>query len=128
VSTFTVRGLFIGVNGTSTDLRGWFGARWRPSGQATWPAGWVERPPPTRPSPHVDVWQPRLGRDRLNPCPAGQGVGSALGPTRPGVWPTWSTCQIHPRGDDDFNIWSSSLCHPLKCSNFIPKFLKSNKH
>jgi hypothetical protein len=34
------------------------------------------------------------------------------------VWPTQSTCQIHPCGDDDFDIWSTSLCHPLKCSNF----------
>jgi hypothetical protein len=52
----------------------------------------------------------------------------APGPTQPGVWPTRSTCQIHPRGDDDFDIWSTSLCHPLKCSNLVPKFLKSNKH
>jgi hypothetical protein len=50
------------------------------------------------------------------------------GPTRPRVWPTWSTCQIHPRGDVDFDMWSNSLCHPLKCSNLVPKFLKSNKH
>jgi hypothetical protein len=49
-------------------------------------------------------------------------------PTRPKVWPTWSTCQIHPRGDDDFDIWSTSLCHPLKCSNLVPEFLKSDKH
>jgi hypothetical protein len=49
-------------------------------------------------------------------------------PIRPGVWSTWSTCQIHPQGDDDFDIWSTSLCHPMKCSNLVPKFLKSNKH
>jgi hypothetical protein len=53
---------------------------------------------------------------------------AALGPTQANVWPTWSTCQIHPRGDDDFDIWSTSLCHPLKCSNLVHKFLKSNKH
>jgi hypothetical protein len=35
-------------------------------------------------------------------------------------------CQIHHRGDDDFDIWSTSLCHPLKWSNLVPKFLKSN--
>jgi hypothetical protein len=52
----------------------------------------------------------------------------ALGPTRPGVWPSWSTCQIHPCGDDDFDVWSTSLCDPLKSSNLVPKFLKSNKH
>jgi hypothetical protein len=45
-------------------------------------------------------------------------------PTRLGIWPTWSTCQIDPRGDDDFDIWSTSLCHPLKCSNLVPEFLK----
>jgi hypothetical protein len=49
-------------------------------------------------------------------------------PTQPAVWPTWSTCQIHLRGDDDFDIWSTSLCHPLKWSNLVPMFLKSNKH
>jgi hypothetical protein len=37
-------------------------------------------------------------------------------------------CQIHPRGDDDFDVWSASPCHPLKRSNLVPKFLKSNKH
>jgi hypothetical protein len=49
-------------------------------------------------------------------------------PTQSRVWPTWSMCQIHPHGDDDFDIRSTSLCHPLKCSNLVPKFLKSNKH
>jgi hypothetical protein len=52
----------------------------------------------------------------------------ALGPFQPGVWPTLFMCQIHPRGDDDFDIWSTLLCHPLKCSNLVHKFLKSNKH
>jgi hypothetical protein len=52
----------------------------------------------------------------------------APGPTRPAIWPTWSTCQIHQHGDDNFDIWLTSLCHPLKCSNLVPKFLKSNKH
>jgi hypothetical protein len=37
-------------------------------------------------------------------------------------------CQIHPRGDDDFDIWSTLFCHLLKCSNLVPKFLKSNEH
>jgi hypothetical protein len=55
-------------------------------------------------------------------------VHEAPGPVRPGVWPTQSTCQLHPRGDDDFDIWSTSLCDPLKYSNLVPKFLKSNKH
>jgi hypothetical protein len=52
----------------------------------------------------------------------------APGPTRPSVWPTWSTCQIHPCGDDGFDIWSTSLCHPLKCYNLVLRFLKLNKH
>jgi hypothetical protein len=58
-------------------------------------------------------------------CWAGR---SAPWPTRPSVWPTWSMCQIHPCGDDDFDIWSTSLFHPLKCSNLVPKFLKSHKY
>jgi hypothetical protein len=45
-------------------------------------------------------------------------------PTQPGVWPTWSTCQIHPRDDDDFDIWSTSICHPMKCSNLVPAEIK----
>jgi hypothetical protein len=49
-------------------------------------------------------------------------------PIRHGVEPTRSTCQIHPLGDDDFDIWSTSLCHPIKCSNLVPKLLKSNNH
>jgi hypothetical protein len=52
----------------------------------------------------------------------------AFGPFRVGVWPTRSMCQIHPRGDQDFDIWSTLLCHPLKYSNLVPKLLKSNKH
>jgi hypothetical protein len=49
-------------------------------------------------------------------------------PTCPRVWCTWSTWQIHPRGDSHFDIWLTSLCNPLKCSYLVPKFLKSNKH
>jgi hypothetical protein len=52
----------------------------------------------------------------------------ALGSFWPGVLPTRSMCQIHSRGDDDFDIWSILLCHPLKCSNLVPKFQKSDKH
>jgi hypothetical protein len=67
----------------------------------------------------------------LKPWSVGQGVGMTSrppGPTWPGVWATWSTCQIHPRCDAHFDIWSMSLYNPLKCSNLVPKFLKSNKH
>jgi hypothetical protein len=94
----------------------------RPASQATWLTGQVVQLPPTRASPTcVDTWQPSFGLNCLKSRLAGQGV-------RPGVWPTRSTCQIHPRGDNDFDIWSTSLCYPLKCSNLVPKFLKLNKH
>jgi hypothetical protein len=56
--------------------RGRFGARWWLAGQATWPVGQVERPPPTRASPpRVDAWQPSFGSNRLKPWSAGQEVG-----------------------------------------------------
>jgi hypothetical protein len=116
--------------------RGQFGTRWWPASQATWLASRVEWPPSTfstisgfssssrcvatkaRPEPHQTLAnRPRSWVGRLAPEP-----------TRPRVWPTCSTCQIHPHGDDDFDIWSTSLCHPLKCSKLVPKFLKSNKH
>jgi hypothetical protein len=58
-----------------------------PDSQATRPADRVERPAPTQTSPpHVDVWQPRLGWNRLKPWPVGRplsplGLGSGpLGP------------------------------------------------
>jgi hypothetical protein len=64
--------------GPPLTWRGRFGARWWLTGQATWPAGRVERPPPTRASPHcVDTWQPRLGLNHLKPWPASQGDGPA---------------------------------------------------
>jgi hypothetical protein len=70
--------------GPPPTWRGWFGARWRPGGQATWPADQVDRPPPTRPSPpRVDAWQPRLGPNRLKPWPADEGVGPACRPLDP---------------------------------------------
>jgi hypothetical protein len=86
VSTFTVReggGVFLGVNGTSTDLE-----------RSVWPqvvaerpshmAGRVEWPPLTRASPpRIDAWQRRLGLNRLKPWPTDQGFGLSgrhLGP------------------------------------------------
>jgi hypothetical protein len=81
--------------------------------------------------PCVDMWQPSFGSNRLKPWPTDQGVGPTgqpLGPLGLGPGPTWSMCEIHPRVDDNFDIWSTSPCHPLKCSNFVPTFLKSNKH
>jgi hypothetical protein len=120
----------------SPTWRGRFGARWWPGSQATWPADRVERPPSTFCTDSGFSSSCRCVATKAQADPpqtlAGQPrswVGRpAPGPTWPGVWPTWSMCQIHPCGDDDFDIWSTSLFHPLKCSNLVPKFLKSNKH
>jgi hypothetical protein len=95
VSTFTVRGgVFIGVNGTSTDLER---SVWRqvvaerPSHMAGRSVGRVEWPPPTRASPpHIDAWQRRLGLNRLKPWPTDQGFGLSgrhLGPLNLGFGP-----------------------------------------
>jgi hypothetical protein len=66
-----MKGVFIGVNGTSTNLE-------RP----VWHR--VERTPLTRPyHPHVDVWQPRLGLNCLKPWPVGEGVGPIDWPLGP---------------------------------------------
>jgi hypothetical protein len=109
-----------------------FGARWCPGGQVTWPAGRGEQLPPTRASPpRVDAWQPSFGMNHLKHWPASQEVGTVgqpLGPLGLRFGPTLFMCQIHPCGDDDFDIWSTSPYHPLKCSNFVPKFLKANKY
>jgi hypothetical protein len=129
---FHHEGVFIGVNGTSTDLER---SVWhqvvpsRPShvadrlgGAASTDSGYssscrrVATKVQTEP-PQTLAARPRSWAGRLAP-----------GPTRPRVWLTWSTCKIHPRGDDDFDIWSTLLCHPLKCSNLVSKFLKSKKH
>jgi hypothetical protein len=70
--------------GPPPTWRGWFGARWWPSGQAKWPASRVERPPLPRGSPpRVDGWQPRLRQNHLKPELADQGVGLASQPLGP---------------------------------------------
>jgi hypothetical protein len=55
----------------------------------SWPAGWTglnRLSLPTRASPRVDAWKPRLGQNRLKPWPAGRPLGplslgsSPLGP------------------------------------------------
>jgi hypothetical protein len=103
--------------GPPPTSRGRFGARWWPSGQATWPAGQVERPPPTfstdsgfssscrRVATKVQVKPPQTLADR----PRSWASRPDHLPNRPRVRPTCSTCQIHPHGDDDFDIWSTSL-------------------
>jgi hypothetical protein len=108
-----------------------FGTRSWSGGQATWSVGWVELPPPARASPpHVDVRQPMLRPNHLKPWLADQGVGPAGRPLSPlglGSGPLGPRVK-YTCGDDYFDIWSTSLCHPLKCSKLVPKFLKSNKH
>jgi hypothetical protein len=108
----------IGLAPGGGRLAGWSGLHWLS--------------PPTQASPpRVDAWQPSLRPNHLKPWSTGQGVGlvdRSLGPLGRGSGPTWSMCQIHPHGDDDFDIWSTLLCHPLKCSNLVPTFLKSNKY
>jgi hypothetical protein len=87
--------------------------------------------PPARASPpRIDAWQPRRWPNRLKPWPTDQGVGPADRPLGPLGLGSAHLVRVSntPRGDDDFDIWSTSLCHRLKCSNLIPKFLKSNKH
>jgi hypothetical protein len=125
---FHREGVFIGVNGASIDLERKVCSHvvadrpshvaGRPGGAASIDSGFstscrhVASKAQAEP-PQTLAGQPRSWAGR--PAP---------GTTRPGVWPNWSTCQTHPCGDDDFDIWSTSLCHPLKCSNLIPKFLK----
>jgi hypothetical protein len=118
------REVFIGANGTPTDLdkliwchvvAGWpRRAAGRPCGSASTDSGFS--------SSCRCVATKARGKP-----PQTLAMRPAPGPLQPGVWSTRSTCQIHPYGDDDFDIWSTSLCHPLKCSNLLPKFLK-NKH
>jgi hypothetical protein len=128
---FHCEGGIIGVNRTSTDLET---SVWhqvvasRPSHVAGRAGGLS---PPTRASPpRVDMWQARLELNRLKAWPAGQGVGLA---GQPFAHLSWGLAHLlhmsnTPRGDDNFDIWSTSLCHPLECSNLVPEFLKSNKH
>jgi hypothetical protein len=128
VSTFTVRWVFIWVNGTSTDLER---SVWcqvvdehprhvagQLGGVASTNSGFSSLCRRVATKARAKPPQTLAGRQRTwtgRPTPR---------PTRPGVWPTWSICQIHPHDDDDFDIWSTSLCHLLKCSNLVPKFLK----
>jgi hypothetical protein len=132
VLTFTVRGVFIGVNGTPTDLDTLV---WRqvvvrrPSHLVDRPGGLASTDSGISSSCRclaTKVWSepPQTLADQPRSC-AGR---PAPRPTRSRVWLTWSTCQIHPRGDNDFDIWSTLLCHHLKCSNLVSKFLKSSKH
>jgi hypothetical protein len=129
---FHREGVFIGVNWTSTKLERsvWCHV------EVGWPSHMAGRSGGAAPTdsafsslcrrvvtkaqakpPQTLAGRPRSWVNRPTP-----------GPTQPRVWRTWSMCQIQPRGDDDFDIWSTSLCHPLKCSNLVPNFLKSNKH
>jgi hypothetical protein len=123
--------VFKGVNGTSTDLDqlGWRQAEGRqPSHMADRSGGPASTDSAFSSSCRRVAIKARAEQPQtLAGRPRNWAGRSTHGPTRPGVWPTWSMCQKHPRGDDDFDIWSTSLSHPLKCSNSVPKFLKSNK-
>jgi hypothetical protein len=129
---FHREGVFIGLNGTSTDLEmlvwlqmvaGWAShVASRLGGAASTDLGFSSLYRRVATKARAEPPQTLAGR------PMGCAGRPAPRPTHPTVWPTWSMCQIHPRGDDDFDIWSTSLCHPLKCSKLVPKFLKSNKH
>jgi hypothetical protein len=124
VSTFTVRGVFIWVNGTSSDLDR---SVWHQvvAGQPSHVACQLGGAAPTDSGFSSCRRVAIKARGELALTLAGR---LAPGPTMPGVWPTWATCQIHPHGDEDFDNWLTSLCHPLKCSNLVAKFLKSNKN
>jgi hypothetical protein len=118
-------GVFIGVNGTSTDLEKLVWCQvdvgqpshvtGRPGGAASTDSDFSSSCRCVTTKARAKPPQTLAGR----PAPE---------PAWPGVWPTWSTCPVHPCGNDDFDIWSTLLCHPLKCSHLVPKFLKSNKH
>jgi hypothetical protein len=130
--SFHREGVFIGLSGTSTDLER---SVWhqvvagRPSHVADRPVGTASTDLGFSSSCRrmVTKAQAELPQTLAGQTRSWAGWPTPL-PTRPRIWPTWSTCQIHPRGDGDFEIWSTSLCHHLKCSNLLPKFLKSNKH
>jgi hypothetical protein len=81
------------LEGVSLALGG--GRAAKPRGRLPRWSGLHQLSPPTWASPvRVDAWQTRLRLNRLKPRPI-----------QPGVWPTWSTCEIHLRGDGDFDIW-----------------------
>jgi hypothetical protein len=98
---FHYEGVFIGVNGTSTDLD-----------RSVWRQVEVGRPS------HVagrsgGTASTDSAFSSLRRCMATKALAEppqtltgrpTPGPTQPGVWPTWSMCPIHPRGDDDFDI------------------------
>jgi hypothetical protein len=113
-----MRGVFIWVNGTSTDLEM---SVWRkvvagrPSHVASRPGGAASTNLGLSSSCRHVVTKARAKPPQtLADRPRSWAGRPTPWPTRPGVWLTWSTCQIHPRGDDDFDIWSTSLYHPLK--------------
>jgi hypothetical protein len=129
---FYCEGVFIGVNGTSLDLER---SAWcrvvagRPSHVASRPGGVTSTDSAFSSSCRCVAAKARAEPPQtLAGWPWSWVSQQSPRHTRPGVWPSWSTCQIHPRGDNDFDIWSISLCHPLKWSNLVHMFLKLNKH
>jgi hypothetical protein len=135
-SHFHQKGVFVGLWGSSTDLVEVVTRQLAAGRPTTWPTDRVER----LPLPfsitmtflfscrHVSMKSRAESTLDLTVQPGSWACWPTPRPVWLVVWPTQSTCQIHPRGDDDFDIWPTSLCHPLKCSNLVPKFLKSDKH
>jgi hypothetical protein len=125
-----------GQRGVSTNLARLVWSKWMVGRPSTWLVGHSSHPPePSRLRSFLvnrrrDVSTKSWAKQTQAPVgwPRSWDGQPAPRSTSPGVWPTWSTCQIHPRGDVHFDIWSTSLYNPLKCSNLVPKFLKSSKH
>jgi hypothetical protein len=108
-------GVFIDANGTSTDLER---SVWRqveagrPGGAASTDFAFSSscRCVATK----ARAKPPQTLADRLRSW-AGR---PAPEPTHLGVWPTWSTCQIHPHGDDDFDILVNFTLSSLEMLQF----------
>jgi hypothetical protein len=92
-----------------------------------WPAEWSTlhrlSPPTWASPPRVDCGKQGAGRIASNP-------GWPADPWAHSAWGLAHLVHVSntPHGDDDFDIWSTLLCYPLKCSNLVPKLLKSNKY
>jgi hypothetical protein len=119
---YTVRGVFIGVNGTSTDLERSIRrlvVAGQPSHMASRSGG----------AASIDLGFSSSCRRMATKAlakPPQTLAGRPLCPLNLGSGPLGPRVKYTPPGDDDFVIWFTSLCCPLKCSDLVPKFLKSN--
>jgi hypothetical protein len=99
----------------------------RPS---TWPADHSSRPP--QPS-SLGSFLSNQRRDVSTKCraePTQTLAGRSADPWGHLAWGLAHLIHVSntPRGDAYFDIWSTSLYNPLKCSNLVPKFLELNKY